>query len=447
MKKFFGSIALSTIALVVIAGNAMAYQYTLDTSGERTQSRAALAGNVKAAYYNPAGLVNLKDGVHVDLGTRMVFVNKTTDFENFDAATNAAIQINGKSLESSTVSYAVPNAAVVFKSGSGALYATLDIREGGGGGHWELEDSDGLRGAVAAIVLGGGNGNIGALNNLQVVQNFQTYLDDLEFSSYTFGITFGGAFRLNEMIAVSGGVRYLHQIKSLDAGYNSGVSSAMPDSATMWASGWQGVMGIMFTPMAGLNIAINYMTETYKMGEWEVKNRDGSTYTTTDLLDTDALSSNDWSPAMLTFGVGYEVAQGVGIMLSYNLTLDGEWIIDGTAKYKRANDASHVIGLGTEYKLMDMVAVSFGMSYRITATSSAQNNDYTDPGFNALVFGVGAVITPMQNLDIDLAFSYVYCFESEFNGRSATNPTALTQMTHNQNAIFIGLGVSYGLEM
>lgn len=402
MKKFFRSIALSTIALAVIAGNAMAYQITLDVSGERTQSRNATQGNVKAAYYNPAGLVNLTEGIHVDLGNRFLYLKTTTELAS------------GLESESETWTTLLPNAALVWRTGNGALFLTFDIREGGAGGLWEDADS------------------INVLGSLSTPAFNSTTLSMIEGTTYTFGVTLGGAARLSNMLAISGGVRYLSQTKYQ---YFEGLlvsNGAAAEFKNTSAYGWQGIAGVMLTPMEGLNLTLQFTTETLKTGETISTTRAG--------VDTYA-SYTSWSPAMIAFGAGYTVAPGVEVQLSYNYTLEGSLSYGGVYKYDRANGNGHVFGVGAEYKIMDLLTASFGISYHDDRTHPNNNNDPSDPGFDKFVIGFGAIVTPMQNLNIDFGFSYQIFMEAE--GETA----GVVVTTHNRDAYVIGLGVSYGLAL
>jgi len=405
MKKFFRSIALSTIALAVIVGNAMAYQLTLDVSGERTQSRNATQGKIQAAYYNPAGLVNLAEGFHVDLGNRILYL-KTEN--SIDA--NAIASIGAMEATSETWTTLLPNAAAAWRMGAGALFLTFDIREGGAGGYWNDAGSCDLIGF--ALTTNQLMGTTGLIRQIQL-------------TTYTYGVTIGGSFRLADWIAVSGGVRYLQKQAT---GYFEGFAVAAGQLYQRLAQnsyGWQGVAGLMITPMQGLNIALNFTTMTVKTGK-EKK------YLSGHIRLADATVS-DWSPAMLAVGIGYTVAEGVEVQLSYNCTFEGESSYNQNFRFDRANDASHAIGLGTEYKLMDMLTASFGLSYHIDGRSKAQNLNPTDPAFDKLVIGAGLVLSPMQGLAIDLGMSYQIFFESEGNSRNVG--LGFVNMTHNRDAV------------
>ena len=397
MKKFFRTIALSTIALAVIAGNAMAYQITLDVSGERTQSRNATQGTTKAAYYNPSGLVNLPEGIHVDLGNRIL--NLVTTVEN----------TAGQEAISNTWTLMLPNAAAVWRVGAGALFLTFDIREGGAGGSW-IDDLE------AVNVLNGTVGN--------------TNITGAEGTTYTYGISFGGAARLNNMLAFTGGVRLLQQNKYNYYEGNFVNFGAIAEYKNTSAYGWQGFLGFMVTPMEGLNITFNYVSETLKTGETASRFRNGS---------TTYASYTSWSPNMIALGVGYTVAPGVEIQLSYNLTLEGSMSYGGVYKYDRDNGPASVFGLGAEYKLMDLLSVSFGLSYHDDRTHEVRNNDPTDPSMDKVVLGAGVVITPMPGLSIDLGMSYHMYLESTYT------TGGVDVFTYNRNAFVMGFAVSYGI--
>ena len=397
MKKLFRSIALSTIALAVIAGNAMAYQITLDVSGERTQSRNATQGNVKAAYYNPAGLVNLPEGIHVDVGNRILYSKTTVE--------NAA----GKEAVSETWTTLLPNAAAVWRVGSGALFITFDICEAGGGGSW-LNDPEAM-GVLKPATPG---------------------LTGSEGTAYTFGTTLGGAARLNNMLAIYGGVRYLQETRYTVYEGPSVNNATLAEFENTSAYGWQGVAGIMITPMESINITFHYVSETLKTGEKQSKFRNA-----TETFEP----YTSWSPNVIAVGLGYTVTPGVEIQISYNYTIEGSMSYGGQTKYESGNGGTSVYGLGAEYKVMDMLTVSFGMSYLDDSSHPTKMSDPTDPTFDTVIFGAGVVVTPMPGLNIDLGMSYHIFWESNYEVAGADF------YTYNRDAFVMGIGVSYAVSL
>lgn len=407
MKKLFGSIALTIVAVVMVASGAMAYQATLNVTGERMQSTNATVGTVQAAYYNPAGLVTLAEGFYIDLGNRILGLNKTAETDG------------GIESESETWTFLLPNAAFVWRVGNGALFVNFGIFDGGAGGSWDDADS------------------------MTVLSGNSVLLSSIEGTSYTYGVTLGGSAKLNDMLSFSGAVRYL-QYSSVTEYEGAGVTGlGLPESTTSSAYGWQGVFGIMLTPMQGLNVTVQYTTETVLTGKKESELANGMDITTS--------SVTEWKPNMLQFGIGYEVAQGVEIQLSYNLTLDGEsFFAYNERSGGKYDDPSHMIGIGAQYRLMDLLAFSFGMSYHIDGTAPSNGRgDPTNPQLDKLAIGAGVVITPMQNLNIEASISYSFYFEDE--GRYTLQMSGMSiplgNRTTNQNALVFGLGVSYGLSM
>jgi hypothetical protein len=404
MKRFIRIMAVSVFAVAVFAANAMAWQITQDISAERTQSRNATEGQVSAAYYNPAGLTNLEEGIYIDIGNRMLALKKTT------GAAWASMESN-----SDTFAPLLPNLALIWRGGNGALYFTTTIVGGGAGGSWEHDDLLTI-GSNTTLTLG-------------------SFFDSLDGTTFTIGYTMGGAGRINDMIAVSGGVRLLQRMAT--ANYSGANVANAGNAETIEESGYgvQGVFGIMITPMEGLNIAVNVYTESYiKITETSTFVNDWQTYSDESVLE----------PMMIAIGIGYDVTDQLNIQISYNFTAEGDESHDGGATYPHYQDGdnnSHKIGFGAEFQVMDMLLVSLGIAYETTGNRGYENNgisNFNNPGLDKMVYGIGAVITPIENISLDLGFAYHQYLEGEMQYRDV----AASKVTHNQTAVVFGFGVS-----
>ncbi len=71
MKKLLLVLGAILFASTLIVGDLFAYTYSHTTSYTRTQSRAATVSTPDSMYYNPAGLVKVKDGLYLDIGDQM----------------------------------------------------------------------------------------------------------------------------------------------------------------------------------------------------------------------------------------------------------------------------------------------------------------------------------------------------------------------------------------
>lgn len=401
-----GSITLSLFAAAALfAVPSFAYQLTVDSSAERTQSRNATQGSIKAAYYNPAGLVNLDDGIYLDAGNRFLYM-KTT---NKDSA----------GLKASTVdmTWLLPNAAVAWKfMDRYAVFYSFNVCDGGASGMWDDAGSIDL---ITKWKLGAPMGTGGGVTKI-------------EGTTYTLAHTLGFAGRVNELIAFSAGVRYSMYTSSTSIKGANVDANAVPKTLSDDGDALTGFIGVMVTPVKDLNFTANILGES-RLG-----------YTTTTKMADGSSTKNDikkFQPTMFAFGAGYRPMNGLELQLSYTVTLfnkallyDKKDFTDGY--YTKDYIPEHNIGLGAEYSLSSMILFSGGASYLKPARRTVINTDPSDPSFDIIVVGVGAVIT-VDRLKIDLCLADHICFES--TGGSAGN-----SIKHNRDAYVVGMGVSYG---
>ena len=398
MKRFFTILAI-VCAFAMVASSAFAYQEAFSTSAHRTQSRNAVVGSVDAAYYNPAGLTKLEDGLYVDVGNRVLGLTTTTEMESVNAES-----------ESVTTTFLLPNAAVAYKTGKSSLFLAMDIREGGAGGYWDDDDSKKVITASGLITA-------------YDLANGEAIIDSIDATTYTFGYTAGGAFELNDMIAVAGGLRYLKKINDKDVkftDYGKALGQEDVESHASW-DGYQGFIGILVTPMDGLNVTAQYLGRSVKLANTEDAYND---------------SEASVSPSMLLLGVGYKVMPELEVMFSYNQEFTGAWDKGWDMDFPNedGNIDKKVFGFGAEYTVMPGLIASAGLSYKMTGTADRNNTDPSDPSFDEVDLGAGAKYTVMPGLDVEGAVAYNYYMEAEDKDET---------QVHNRSAWVLGLGVTY----
>ncbi|TFH38741.1 MAG: hypothetical protein E4G96_10050, partial [Chrysiogenales bacterium] len=218
----------------------------------RTQSRAAASGSVDAAYFNPAGLVGLRDGFYIDAGYRLMA--KTAAW---DMAYTGGVDEAG--------SWFIPNFAAVYKAGKGALFISLFMPEGiefieyrkpAGGmpliSYFAL-DLDRIQ--METLRNAGLTTTLGSLE-LPMINYVKAY-------GYWLKGRLGGSFSLHESIAFTGGI---------SCGYYEGSRSAgvarlgTVDRIDRNALGWSGFAGLMLGPPKKSVLSIIYTTRLIARG-------------------------------------------------------------------------------------------------------------------------------------------------------------------------------------
>lgn len=422
MKKFLVVLGVLVCAFALVSGDVFAFQEAFSVSGHRTQSRNATVGTIDAAYYNPAGLTKLQDGLFLDLGNRVLGLTTKTE-----VAKSPFTALGGYNTESksSTVTYLLPNAAVAYKTGKAAVFYTFDIREGGAGGKWSGADDMHVVGTPLVAKMGNPTTGFTPWNlpaDTLVFNGVVNSLDNIEMTTYTFGHTLGGAYDLTDKIAISGGLRYLKKTSDAKVEFKNGSEMKM----LLNYEGYAGFVGLLVSPIEGLNLSAQYQGRSTKLGTTE-----------------DANKATSISPSVLYLGAGYKVMPELEVQFSYTCEFTKAWKKDWNRDwpYDDRSKNKQVFGLGAEYTVMPALIASAGVAYKTNDTSVEKNYDPTDPSFNEIDFGLGAVYKVMPNLSVEIGAAYNYYLESK--GKS-TDPTKyLGEYTHNRNAWVVGLGVSY----
>jgi hypothetical protein len=252
MGSFFRYSSSAALIIVSIFANNLYAEYGNTVSYLRMQSRAATVNSVDAAYYNPAGLVHLKDGLYMDFEYQLM--TKTISHRIFYS--------NG---EEDTPSLFMPAFVLAYKKGWGSIFASLSMPEGVESVHY-TEPQGGVP-LLASLGLDLDPVRVGLLRQT----GFTLLLGPLEVPAlnyikaerYWLQARLGGAFSLTKNIAFTGGVAfsYFDEVQSaglmkLGTGYKT----------EMRAYGWSGFVGIMFSSPKKAVLAILYSTEVIARG-------------------------------------------------------------------------------------------------------------------------------------------------------------------------------------
>ena len=164
----------------------------------RMPARDASLG-IDAVYYNPAGLTSLTDGLHLSLNNQSIFQNRsiTTNFPF----------LNESEFKGTVTAPLFPSIYAAYKTGNLAFSFGFNPVGGGGGAVYE----SGLPSfEMSPSMLVPGLEQMG-VNDYRLNTSF-------EGSSIFFGYQGGMSYKINEMISVFAGVRYV-MAKNINQGY------------------------------------------------------------------------------------------------------------------------------------------------------------------------------------------------------------------------------------
>lgn len=442
---------------VGIAGSVMAGGLVTNTNHSaymvRMLSRQASTG-VDAAYYNPAGLTKLSDGIHLSINNQVIGQTKTIT-NDYYFLKNSPREYTG------TVSAPVfPGVYAVYKKNKFAFSAGFNPIGGGGG---------------AEYLTGLPSFEMGIADLVPLLSDFglptDDYSADIYFkgSSIYFGYQANIAYAINDMISVAVGARFVSakntyegEIKNIMANPThpllNPTGSLIPISAffttigqpvyaAMTAdreveaaetgTGFTPILSVNISPVEKLNLSVKYEFQTKLTLTTEVTdNKGGGIFTDGEEVVADM-------PAQLSVGASFSplekltLAAGMNYYFDKNNDYDGSADIDVVMIDKNFFEYS----FGVEYALNSMIRVSAGYS----GTQTGVNENYLSDlryslNTSTVGGGIGVSITPM--IDVNVGGMYTMYQDG---GKSITPvmPVPVITESYDTSTWVFGIGVDF----
>ena len=243
MRRFFTFISGAFVSASLFAGG-LVTNTNQSASWVRLPARDA-STSIDAVYFNPAGLMKLNNGFHFSLSNQTIFQNK--EVENFYTGPGGAFGLN-ESLYKGKVSAPVfPSVYAAYKMDRLAFSLGVNPIGGGGGAvfdkglpSFELTPSD----LVPALASQGAT-----------AYKLDAYF---EGTSVYFGFQGGISYKLNDVISIAAGARYVNA-KNTYMGHLRNIELKMP---TGWTRADLIMSGIASQYATGASTATNVATQT-----------------------------------------------------------------------------------------------------------------------------------------------------------------------------------------
>ncbi len=397
MKKLLVVLGAILFASTLITGDLYAYIYAHNVSFTRTMARAATISSPDSVYYNPVGLVKLKDGLYLDLGNQggMKRYEHRLIWANYHDA---------------TPSFTIPSFSLSYKNGKGAIFAAAYVPAGGGSVKYKKSTGI-LTGSLSGMMPSG----------FPPPQRIKA-------SNFWLQGAVGGAFSLTEWLAVTAGMKYSMYTYSVEMGYN-GLGSAMKSKTA--ANGFSGFGGVMITPMEKINFTVLYSSQVIARGK------------KTDMKLHYSEIAEERLPDYLLVGLNVKPTEAVEIQFSYQLnfsqqrnygstnTIDlgngdvlrnfvyGGYdydIIAGTFVRRLGGNVQnwkgrlqHKVGLGMENKVHEMLILSCGVSYESQEVYPAAQNPL-DPDLKNIGVGIGGKLIINEQISLECGGARYFYF-------------------------------------
>ena len=369
---------------------------------------------IDAAYTNPAGLAFLPgEGFFFSVNNQSAFQTRTitTNFAPFAGLGGSP----EKAFEGKASALIIPNLQAAYKTERWTFSANLGVVGGGG----TLKFDQGLPSfestvAIVPVVLKnfvpsiGGYNLESSLKGTSIIYGAQlgaTYTVAENFSAYL-GLRYNAvsnryeAYLRNTQIGMGGALQPAENILGLSPNFApfAPLLAEKNLDCKQTGSGITPVVGLDYH-WNGLNIGAKY---EFKTG-LTLKNKAAAN--TTGIADfNDGVKTPYDLPALLTFGVQYDLIPALTVSAGYHHFFDSNAKMNHN-KQKYINGGINEYLAGVEYRINDVFLVSCGTQF---TRSGVTDNYQSDMSFslNSYSLGFGGAINLSKNVRLNLAYFF-----------------------------------------
>ena len=263
----------------------------------RTPARNAATDASDIVVYNPAGLVKLNNGFHINLGNQSLFRKPSHTFDFGLGGGEQTYTQDGNDLF-------LPNLYMTYKQNNFALFTGVFMAGGGATANYPT-------GSITTELIG--------LQALMGAQGAYAAYDhqSMKASSFYLTTTIGGSYAVNEMISFAVAGRYISATNKTQAGLSLTQSPIMlPDSrfelnTTETASGFGGVFSMMVQASPRTRFTARYESAVQMDFETKTKKDDLG-------ITTDGSKSRRDLPSVIAFGAAFAATPTVMIYGDFN---------------------------------------------------------------------------------------------------------------------------------
>ncbi len=417
MRKRF--IFLCVISLIVASASpifAGGIENKTNWSAEwvRTLNRNSATDSADAVSYNPAGVMKMNDGLYLNVSGQYAF----KDYSDTEPNT---FPFTGTKYSTDEPDF-VPSLFALYKNDKWAAYGAVTIVVAGGKVEYENGDYTTASLGYGLIYTGGLGGTLAA-----------QYLDG---KSYFVGYTIGGAYKINDIMSVSLGARYVDASRDF-SGYaklNGTLMGNITPSVDYeeTGNGWGGIIGVNLTPIEKLNIGLRFETKTSIELETHVNND-----TVPGGLPglTNGAKRNRDLPAILGVGVSYKFTPKLRVEtdLTYYFNQNAGWDNNPvTAGDESEKDDGYDIGIACEYTINPQWKASVGYMYTFVGINP-DNMSIESPELDANTIAGGVAFNPTPNWGFNLGVLKTFYKDAETSNG----------IKFEKDVVIVALGVQY----
>lgn len=318
----------------------------------RMSNRNAATDAADIVVFNPAGLTDLTDGIHLNLSDQMLFRRPNHSFDDPLGTGRLKYEQDGND-------WFVPNFYGSYKKDRWSVFCGVYIP--GGGAVADYPD-----GSITTREIAVGSGYITAEGPYTSVTG-----ENVKASSLYLASSIGGAYKISEKVSVALGVRNISACNEFKAGLTlaGGLYGPMtPDmplkvDVEQKDNGWGAVFGIQVKPAENWNLAFHYESPVKLDLETNIK---GSDNVSDSMGVVDGEHNRRDFPAM--------IGLGASCLVTPKLRLEGDfnYWFQKAADWGKSPDNKDIsdmagdcwsIGAAAAYKLLPKLEVSSGLLY------------------------------------------------------------------------------------
>lgn len=393
-----------------------------------SNTRNAATDEADIVNYNPAGVVRLSDGIHINLSNQTMIRKPEHSFN-----LGAGKQTYGQE----GIDPFLPMFYAAYKKNNWALSSGVYISGGG---------------ATANYTKGSINTNLLGYSMMEYINgttpaNYSTLTNQyLKASSYYLTVPLVFSFSINEKLSVAAGGRLIKGINKTEAGITLDGSSVGADPYTIDlnykdnATGFGGVVGIFYQPTEKLALSVHY--ETKVKLDFESSDNSGSY----ELWPNGSKNRRDL-PAVLCTGASYKITDKFSAAADFNYYFQKKADWGTISSIYDASDVAgncYTAGLGFSFDATTALQLNLGCKYTAFLYDDKELY-YTKMGlyevvkYNNVNLGIGASYRLNERFQIDLGAGRTFWKDSEIKSLGANIPVSITDKGY---VIAVGLDIT-----
>lgn len=447
MRKLLTFVASTFITGTLLAGG-LVTNTNQSASWVRLPARNASV-SIDAAYFNPAGLMKLNNGIHISVSNQSISQKK--EIQNFYKGPGGLYGLNQSLYEGKVSAPAFPSLYAVYKMDRLAFSFGFNPIGGGGGAvfekglpSFEMSPSD-------------------LVPSLAASQGASKYYADAFFegSSIFFGFQGGVSFKINDMISVAAGLRFV-TAKNTYNGYLKMISVKLPTGFKRASEIMTGIAlsasgaSVSTSAIISANSAYGNLTLAQALGFGIIN--------ATQKAQLEGGLAAFGSPTTVTIATADAVFKGAALKYTQTSTLVGDQEADATQTgtgmspiFSVNISPSEKLNIGIKYEMATKILLenktakdlitgftSSGAQITMFADGEMTNNDMP------AMISVGVDYKVIDNLKISLGSNYFFDKSSDYGHRMDLDNNSSTPSTHVDNSYIIdqnGISLQGGLEL